>query len=407
VQINSQRMKKRMDAINSIAVTADGGMMRLTLSDADKTARDLLKNWMEQEEMEVQVDDMGTMYGYMAGSDQNALPICAGSHMDTQPNGGRYDGLFGVMAALEAVCTLKDNGIVTKSPLVVINWTSEEGTRFSPSMLASGVVAGIYETEWSYNRKDIDGISVLDELKRIGYFGKKENRLQRAKYYVEAHIEQGGVLEAEDYELGIVNACLGITGLRINIVGEADHAGPTPMTMRKDSLMAAAEIMLKVRELVLNYGDPAVATIGTISVLPGAQNIIPGETSFTIDIRHDIPEGLTSLEEEIRVVIERTCKEYDLKKKIERYWRADPVYFNKEVIDAVEQAAEKVGVSSRTITSGAGHDAVYISRIIPTGMIFVPSINGKSHCPQEDTKWEDIVKGTEVLVETLLELDNN
>lgn len=407
MQINSKRLKERMNAINSIAVTEDGGMMRLALSDADKKARDLLKSWMEEAGMKIRIDDMGTMYGYTIGNDSTALPICTGSHMDTQPNGGKYDGFFGVMAALEAVCTLKDNGIITKSPLVVINWTNEEGARFVPPMLASGVVAGKFEAEWVYNIKDKDGIRFFDELKRIGYLGEKENRLQQAKAYVEAHIEQGPVLEAEGYQLGVVNACLGITGLDVTIIGEADHAGPTPMTMRKDALMVAAEAMLKVEEHVKTYGDPTVATMGMISVLPASKNIIPGEAYFSIDMRDDKPESLTSLEEETRQIIEKVCEERGVKAKIERYWRADPVYFDKKVVDAVAKAVEKVGVSSRYITSGAGHDAVFISQVIPTGMIFVPSIAGKSHCPQEETKWEDIVKGTEVLVETLLELDKH
>ncbi|HHY90796.1 MAG TPA: Zn-dependent hydrolase, partial [Clostridiales bacterium] len=334
-----------------------------------------------------------------------ALPICTGSHLDTQPNGGKYDGLLGVMLSLEAVCTLKDNGIVTKSPLVVINWTNEEGARFVPPMLGSGVVSGKFEAEWVYNIKDKDGIKFLDELKRIGYLGEKENRLKQAKAYIEAHIEQGPVLEAEGYQLGVVNACLGITGLDVTIIGEADHAGPTPMTMRKDALMVAAEVMLKVRDYVLTYGEPTVATMGTISVSPGTKNIIPGEAYFSIDIRDDTSEGLTALEKGIREVIENVCKEREVEAKIERYWRADPVYFDEKVVNAVAKAAEKVGVSSRVITSGAGHDAVFISEMIPTGMIFLPSIAGKSHCPQEETKWEDIVKGAEVLVETLLELD--
>ncbi len=405
MKIDAERLKKRMDIINNIAVTNDKGMMRLALTDADKKARDFLREWMEEAGMKVLIDDIGTMYGYTEGSDTSALPICSGSHLDTQPNGGKYDGTFGVMAALEAVCTLKDNNITTRSPLVVVNWTNEEGARFVPPMLASGVVAGNFEANWVYEIKDKDGVSFINELNRIGYLGKKENRLEKAKFYIEAHIEQGPVLEKEGYSFGIVNAALGITGLDVTVIGEADHAGPTPMKLRKDSLMVASEAMLKVKEFVANYGDPAVATMGTISVYPSSKNIIPGETRFSIDMRYDSSEGLTELENKIREIIEEVCKKQGVKCEIERYWRAEPVNFDNRVIEAIKISSQKLGLPQKVLTSGAGHDAVFINRIIPTGMLFVPSIGGKSHCPQEDTNWEDIVTGVKVLAQTIIELD--
>lgn len=407
MKINSERLKRRMNEINSIAVTKEGGMMRLALSDADKEARDLLKQWMEEAEMEVRIDDMGSMYGWLKGADENSLPICFGSHMDTQPNGGKYDGFFGVMAGLEAICTLRDNNIQTKGPLVVINWTNEEGARFTPPMLASGVVAGKFEGEWVHNKKDVEGVSFLEELKRINYLGDKENRLTNGKAYIEAHIEQGPVLESEGCSLGVVNAVLGITGVDVTINGEADHAGPTPMAMRKDALMIAAEAMLEIKKYVTNYGDPAVATMGTISVSPSSKNIIPNVAKFSVDMRYHTPEGLTDLEKAVIDIVEKVCKKNKTTGEVKRYWRAEPVRFDETVVKAVTNAVGKSGFSSKVLTSGAGHDAVFISSMMPTGMVFVPSIGGKSHCPYEDTKWEDLVNGTQVLADVIKELDEN
>ncbi|MDD2216411.1 MAG: Zn-dependent hydrolase [Eubacteriales bacterium] len=405
MRINEERLRSRMDAINRIAVTEEGGMMRLALSDADKTARDLLKSWIKEAGMEVRIDDLGTIQGYLPGTDPNSLPIGVGSHMDTQPNGGRYDGLFGVMSGLEAVCTLIDNGITMKSPLVVIDWTNEEGARFVPPMLASGVVAGNFDVNWVYAKEDKNGIKYVDELTRIGYMGSKSNRFEKAKAYIEPHIEQGPILDQEGYEFGIVTGALGITGLDVKIKGETNHAGTTPMRNRKDALMVAAEAMLELRKKTIEYGDPAVITMGIISASPASKNIVPGEVYFSIDMRHDNDEALTRLEQDVREIIQKVCSDNCAESHIERYWRADPVHFDEGIINASEKVANKLKIRAKRIYSGAGHDAVFINRIIPTGMLFVPSIKGMSHCPQEDTKWEDIVTGTEMLTELLIKID--
>lgn len=405
MRINEQRFKERMEAINSLAVTEQDGRMRLALSDADKIARDLLKSWMEEAGMTVLVDDLGTMYGIMAGKDGDAKPICTGSHMDTQPNGGRYDGLFGVMAGLEAVCTLRDAGIETKSPMVVINWTNEEGARFVPPMLASGVVAGIFEADWVRDRRDKESIRYGDELARIGYSGDVGNRLREAKAYVETHIEQGPILDQQGYNLGLVTGALGITGLDVTIKGQANHAGTTPMGNRKDALATAAEAILALRDYTVAYGDPAVMTMGIIQAGPGSKNIIPDKVYFSIDMRHDNDLDLDRMEVDAREIIIKICAQRGLEVEIERYWRAAPVAFDKNVLGAIETALAKQYGKWRKIISGAGHDAVFISGVIPTGMLFVPSINGMSHCPQEDTKWEDLVAGVETLADALIEID--
>ena len=405
MKINEKRLKERMDAINNIAVTEDDGMMRLALTDADKEARDMFVKWMARAGMEVKVDDMGTIYGVLKGTDPGSLPICIGSHMDTQPNGGRYDGFFGVMAGLEAICSIAESGIKLKSDLMVINWTNEEGARFVPPMLASGVISGQFDGAWVHDRLDKDGLRYGDELVRIGYLGEKENRLGKIKAYLEPHIEQGPVLDAEGYEIGVVTGALGITGLDVTIKGEANHAGTTPMSHRKDAMMAAAEAMLEMRENARKMGEPAVITNGIINIGPGSKNIVPGNVYFSVDMRYHTDEGLTVLEKQTREIIKSVCDRNGVSVEIEKYWRADPVTFDKWIVGCVREKAKELGFKAKDIISGAGHDAVFISNVMPTGMIFVPSIKGMSHCPQENTKWEDLVKGTELTAEVLVALD--
>ena len=406
MKVNEERLKSRMDAINNIAVTEDGGMMRLALSDADKTARDMLTGWIKDAGMTVRVDDMGSIYGIYEGSDKNAKPICIGSHMDTQPNGGRYDVFFGVMAGLEAILSIAESGIQIKSDLILADWTNEEGARFVPPMLASGVVSGQFDAQWVYDIKDADGLRYEDELIRIGYKGLKENRLKSAKAYLEPHIEQGPVLDAIGRRIGIVTGALGITGLDVTIRGESNHAGSTPMAMRKDALCAAADAIVRIRQNCIEFGEPAVITNGMINVLSESKNVVPGEVYFSIDLRYHTDEGMSELEKQTRKIIEETCKAHGVELDIQQYWRAKPAKFNEHIVECVEEAADENGLDSMRMVSGAGHDAVFINDVIPTGMIFVPSIGGMSHCPQENTKWEDIVKGTEITADVILKLDN-
>ena len=405
MKINETRFKSRMEQINSIAVTEDDGMMRLALSDADKAARDLLTGWMEEAGMTVKIDDMGTIYGTLKGSDENAKPICVGSHMDTQPNGGRYDGLFGVMAGLEAIVSISESGADVKSDLILADWTNEEGARFVPPMLAGGVVAGQFEAQWVYEKQDVDGIRYEDELIRHGYKGDEANRLTDAKAYLEPHIEQGPVLDAQGKNCGIVTGALGITGLDVTGRGEANHAGTTPMPHRKDPMTAAAEAIVKIQKNCIDFGEPAVLTNGIIHAEPASKNIVPGEVYFSIDLRYHTDEGMAELERQTISIIEETCAAHGVEVDISQYWKARPATFHEAVVGCVEEAAEENGLDAMRMISGAGHDAVFINDIIPTGMIFVPSIKGMSHCPQEDTKEEDLVKGVEMTADVLLKLD--
>ncbi len=405
MKINEQRLKERFDRINGLAVTDEGGKMRLALNDADKEGRDLLVSWFKEAGMEVTVDDMGSIYGRLPGSDPDALPIALGSHMDTQPNGGPYDGLFGVMAGLEAIVSIKESGADIKSDLILVDWTNEEGARFVPPMLASGVISGQFTREWVYDLKDVDGIRYEDELERTGYKGDEKNRLGDVKAYLEPHIEQGPVLDAEGHQIGIVTGALGITGLDVTIRGEANHAGTTPMAMRKDALAAASDAILKIQANCVEFGEPAVLTNGIINAQPASKNIIPGEVYFSVDLRYHTDEGMAELEKQTIAIIEETCKAYGATVDIKQYWRAKPAHFHETIVGCVEEAASEAGLDAIRIISGAGHDAVFINEVQPVGMIFVPSIKGMSHCPQEDTKWEDIVAGTELTADTILKLD--
>lgn len=405
MKVNEARLRERLDQINGIAVTKEEGTMRLALSDADKEARDLLVDWMKAAGLEVRIDDMGTIYGILKGTDPDAEPIYVGSHMDTQPNGGKYDGLFGVMAGLEAILTLQESGAELKSDLILADWTNEEGARFVPPMLASGVISGEFDAQWVYDKTDKDGLRYEDELIRIGYKGKKENRMQKAKAYFEPHIEQGPVLDAEGKNLGIVTGALGITGLDVTVKGEANHAGSTPMRLRKDAAAAAAEAIIRIQKNCIAFGEPAVLTNGIIHAEPASKNIVPGEAYFSIDLRYHTDEGMAQLEEQTISIIQETCREYGTEAEIKQYWRAKPAHFHEVIVGCVKQAAAENDCNAAEIISGAGHDAVFINDIIPTGMLFVPSIKGMSHCPQEDTLWEDIVKGTEVTADVLKKID--
>ena len=405
MKINEKRLEERMNRINSIAVTAESGMMRLALTDADKEARDLIVSWLEEAGMEVKIDDMGSVYGILKGTNPDAKPICVGSHADTQPNGGKYDGLFGVMAGLEAIISIKESGKRVESSLILVDWTNEEGARFVPPMLASGVVSGKFDSQWVYDKEDVDGIRYEDELIRIGYKGQKENRLKDIKAYFEPHIEQGPVLDAEGKNFGVVTGALGITGLDVTIKGEANHAGTTPMSHRKDTAAAAAEAISAIRQNCIDFGDPAVLTVGVINARPASKNIVPGEVYFSVDLRYHTDEGMTELEEQTKQIIMEICSKYIVSVDIARYWRADPASFNESIISCVEDAARENNMNYIRIISGAGHDAVFINEVMPTGMLFVPSIKGMSHCPQEDTRWEDIVKGVEITADVLLKLD--
>jgi len=402
--INVDRFKKTMEQVNEIAVTSEGGVNRLALTDEDLQARQLLKAWMDEEDMAFRFDDAGNMYGTLEGSDPDQPSVCVGSHLDTQPNGGKYDGALGVLSGLEVIRTIRENNITTRRSIELINWTNEEGARFEPPLIGSGLVAGIFEKDWVHNLQDRNGIRFKDELVRIGYLGDESNRLNNAHAYLEMHIEQGPVLEKEGFPTGLVTGILGIKWFDITITGQADHAGPSPMSSRCDALMSTANILMKLKEHILNYGDPIVVTVGQISASPGTTNIIPGQVKFTVDLRHYTEKGLENLEKEMIEIIDAVCSKEGTSYEIAKLWSNPPTKFDDNIINTVEEAFKESNVPVFKITSGAGHDAKYISDIIPTGMLFVKSIGGKSHCPEEHSTYEDMGQAIQVLLSSVLKL---
>ncbi len=404
MKINIKRLQSSMDAINSISITPDGGVSRLALSDADKKARDMLKQWMMEAGLDVRIDDVGNIYGFRSGLNNNSHPICLGSHLDTQPNGGKFDGTLGVMGALEVIRTLNDNKVQTQHPFKIINWTNEEGARFKPALMGSGVIGGAFDEQWVYNIKDADGKRFIDELKRIGYFGQRANRLTAAKAYLELHIEQGPVLDKADCPVGIVQGISGSSWYKVTIKGTANHAGACPMTMREDALVSAARAIVEIRESAMSQSNSAVVTVGEIRVSPGTINIIPEKAVFTIDLRCPDEKVLVRLEEDIMMILKDTCRAEQTILDVERIWYSSPVTFSDGIVAELERSSKALGVPTLKLISGANHDAKSMLQLAPTGMIFVKSIDGKSHCPEELSKWDDIEAAANLLLKAALNL---
>jgi N-carbamoyl-L-amino-acid hydrolase len=404
MQIQLDRLQHSVLTLAQIGATPEGGVSRLALSDADKEGRDLLVRWMRATGLEVTIDTMGNIFGRRHGTDQDAAILLIGSHIDSVKEGGKFDGALGVLSALEVVRTLNDQQRQTRHPIEVVAFTNEEGVRFPPAMLASGVMAGHFTLDYAYSRTDTQGKRFGEELARIGYRGSRPCTPRHFHAYIEMHVEQGPVLITEGYPIGVVEGVLGISWSTITILGERDHAGPTPMAMRHDALVAAAQIVLAVRNLATTFGGDMVTTVGTLDVEPNMINVIPGRVVLSVNIRdwydEKIRQALTMLKEEAA----RIAKTEGVHIEVDNYWHIAPTHFSPEIVAAVERSCQKRGCQYRKIVSGAGHDANYLNHVTRTGMIFVPSIGGKSHCPEENTAWEDIEKGANVLLQTVLDL---
>lgn len=404
MRINAERLRASLADMARVGATPQGGVSRPTLTDADRAGRDLFAGWARAAGLAVRVDDLGNMYGRRPGRDPAAAPVLTGSHLDSVPQGGKYDGTLGVLAALEVVRTLNDHGAVTRHPIEVVNFTNEEGVRFEPAMLASGALAGAWSREYAYGRTDREGRSFGAELERIDYLGDPANRPGPLHAYIELHIEQGPVLEAAGIPVGAVEGILGITWLNVELRGQADHAGPSPMSMRRDALAAAGRIIDGVRAVARAEGDPAVVTCGRLSLEPNVINVIPGRVVFSLDLRHSKAEGLTRMEAGARDRIARICAEERVEAQVDVIWSIPPTRFDAGVVATVETAAAAVGVSCRRITSGAGHDSKYLAQMTRAGMIFVETKDGKSHCEEEDAPWPAIAAAANVLLHTVLRL---
>ena len=401
--VNGDRLWTSLMELARIGGTPKGGVCRLALTDLDKEGRDLVVSWAKAAGMSVVVDKIGNVFMRRAGTNPSLPPIACGSHIDTQPTGGKFDGNYGVLAGLEVVRTMNDKNIQTEAPIEVVFWTNEEGSRFVPVMMGSGVFAGAFTLESVYAAKDVDGRTVGDELKRIGYVGDETPGQHPLGAYFEAHIEQGPVLEDAKITIGVVTGVLGLRWYDCVVTGMEAHAGPTPMALRKDALQIATRIMQETVAIALRYPPYGRGTVGFVQNFPNSRNVIPGRVSFSIDLRNVDAERLDKMDAEIRAFIDKTSKESGLAITIEQVSHFPPCPFEKGCVDAVEGAAKELGYSYMNAVSGAGHDAVYMARLAPAGMIFVPCKDGISHNEIEDAKPEHLEAGCNVLLHAMLD----
>ncbi|WP_024573814.1 MULTISPECIES: Zn-dependent hydrolase [unclassified Afipia] len=404
LQIDSARLWGDIHKTAKFGATPKGGVKRLTLGPEDKQVRDWFRTACEAAGCEVSVDALGTMFAIRPGRDMSKPPIGIGSHLDTQPTGGKYDGILGTLAALEVVRAMNDAGIETEYPVCVCNWTNEEGSRYAPAMMASAAYAGDYTTDDILGRKDADGITVAQALDTIGYRGTDAVGQQKFSAFVELHIEQGPLLEAENKTIGVVDRGQGIMWYDGTIAGFASHAGTTPMPLRKDALAAFSEVVLAVERIARDLGPNAVGTIGEIKIDNPSRNVIPGDLTFTVDIRSSESATLDKLHDALQRAVAEIIARRNVKITIEQIWRKEPTVFDTKLVDAVETATKEMGYSHRRITSGAGHDACNLATVIPAAMIFVPCKDGVSHNELEDATQADCTAGANVLLHTVLSL---
>lgn len=403
VFIDGQRLEDTVEEFADYGRTNNNGVTRLALSDRDIEVRRHFQSECEALGMTVVWDDLGNMYATLAGTDPDQLPVVIGSHLDSVEKGGRFDGVLGVLTGLEVVRTIIDHDIKPRIPIVVANITNEEGARFEPALMSSGILSGRFDKETMFQSKDTDGTMFGEALKNSGFEGEEENRLTNAAAFLELHIEQGPVLEEEDLQIGVVEGVLGMVNYEIEVTGDSNHAGTTPMHLRKDALFATVDLVTELRKKMNNLDDKLVYTIGRMDLAPNSHAIIPNKVVFTIEARHEDPQTLEQVEEIIQELPELMDKEkceVDLTKQ----WDRDRVMFDKDTVDNVEKSAQNLGYSYKRMLSGAGHDAQFIGTYIPTAMVFVPSINGKSHSEDERTLWEDCENGVNVVLQTVLSL---
>ena len=406
LRVNGKRLQQSLEEMAKIGATPAGGVQRLTLSDEDKQARDLFIKWLKELNLEITIDEMGNIFGKRPGKNNDLAPVMSGSHIDSQPKGGRFDGILGVMGPLEVLRTLHENNIETERPFIIVDWTNEEGSRFAPAMVASGVWAGALERDWVYDRTDITGKRFEDELIRIGYKGSVPAKKWPVHCYYEYHIEQGPMLEREGKQIGAPKGILCLHWYDVYLEGEANQVGPTPMEGRHDALCAAAEMILKVNELPDRMGGNMVATVGEIQNYPNSRNIIPDKVHFTVDIRSWDDDHALKAWEIVRKDFEDIAARRGCPIKIEETWRVEHSPFDKKLVQRILNVADDLGYSSLHMVSGAGHDASYMNQVCPTAMIFVPSIGGRSHVEVENTTWEDCEAGANVLLHAILKSAN-
>lgn len=403
-RINFPRLKSTIEKSSSIGATENGGLHRLALTREDKQIRDILVNWMKEEGLDVRVDDLGNIYGKREGKQKNLPTVMIGSHLDTQPNGGRFDGVLGVLAGLEVIRILNENNIITERTIELVNFTNEEGYRFTPPMLGSGVVTNNYTKEFVYSLKDKDGITYEQALEEIGYKGEETNRLKNVGYFLELHIEQGPILEKNNKDIGLVRGVKGMTRFTVEINGQASHAAH-PAENRRDALVAASEMVLAINGVTADYRNLST-TVGVFDVSPSVYNIFAGKVVFTFDARHIDDK----IRREALYIIQKRLKNIAAKRNveltIEETWNINGTFFSEEVLEVLEECTKQLNYSYQLVDSGAGHDAKFMNDIAQTAMIFAPSVGGLSHCEEELTLDQDLEQSSNVLLQAVLTLAN-
>ena len=404
LKVDGDRLWDSLMEMAKIGATPKGGVNRLTLTDLDRESRDLFAKWGAEAGCTLSVDQMGSMFLRRPGTDDTLAPVMIGSHLDSQPTGGKFDGALGVLAALEIVRTLKDLDIKTRHPIEIVNFTNEEGSRFAPAMVASGVTAGLFDLEFGLSREDADGNKLGDELQRIGYAGEAPVSGRPFHAFLEAHIEQGPFLEEDGSDVGIVTRANGQKWYEITVEGFESHAGPTPMTRRRDALLGAAGIIEKVNAIGMAHQPGGCATVGMIQSEPNSRNVIPGRVFLTVDFRHPEQAALDAMDAALREAVPEICGKRDVTAEITQIFDTAPLDFDARCVTAIRAAAQKLGYSHRDVTSGAGHDAVHMGMVGPAAMVFTPCVDGISHNEAEDMTKEWAEAGGSVLLHAALEL---
>jgi len=406
ILINGERLWSSLMTMAEIGATKKGGCNRQALTDLDKQGRDLFVAWCEEIGCTLRVDKMGNMFLRKAGTDDSLPPVITGSHLDTQPTGGKFDGVYGVLAGLEVLRTLHENKVETLHPIEVVVWTNEEGARFSPAMVGSGVWCGEFSLDYGWQRADKKGKTIADELERIGYLGQAPCKPFDIKAAIELHIEQGPILEDVGKQIGVVNGVQGMRWYDLIVNGQPVHAGPTPMTQRKDPVKAVSRIINELYDLADKFAPLARVTFGDMSVSPGSRNTVPEQLVLTVDLRHPDQATLDEIDRTFREIAKRICEGCDVDYQIKDEWNSAAVTFDENCINAVRSSVQDLKIDYEEMFSGAGHDSVYVSKVAPTSMIFIPCEEGISHNEAENTKPEDITAGCQVLLGAILTLAN-
>jgi len=407
VRIRGERLWDSLMAMAAIGATAKGGCNRQALTDEDQAARDLFARWVSEEGCDVMVDEIGNLFAVRAGRDSQAAPVLVGSHLDTQATGGRFDGVYGVMAGLEVIRTLNERRIRTRRPIHLVSWTNEEGCRFVPAMLGSGVMAGVYDLDFAYSRVDKAGLRLGDELQRVGYRGTVPARRRPFRAAFEAHIEQGPILEASSVTIGVVTGIQGAYWFDVILEGVASHAGPTPMEMRRDPWRAACPIIQQAFAIAGANAPWGRATIGDVKAYPGSRNTVPERLIVSVDLRHPDPGTLASMTAALRKAVEAISTSHAIGARLEQIWHMPPTAFDPDLVALIENSSRELGYSGQRMVSGAGHDSLHVAQFAPTAMIFVPCGGGLSHNEAETASREDLAAGANVLLQAVVAAAND